>query len=350
MKVNKQLKKYQPIIQTIGIIVLIIALVVSIWQNWILKKELDLTYENKKKELLPRFSVKIEQEKSNLLFDKFVFSSYSEHNYLQKEEIILVNNSTPIVLETHNGEVKSNRLKNELVLILNKYYRMDSEYGIIYSMNKMSYPIAIKYTYESYGIIKDTVILYEYHFTTYYNNEKSKIKSEGLEFVKYLSNDMSEITKSLIKYNINNSFLSNFPNSIYDIKEEIILKDALMSRILNFVISNLTFTEHRIIIADSTYRTVYYYLPYYFSNDSALKKRFELIDDITTNIDSYDADIASAFRQVLEKEKIFLKLTSSTHLDSIPYNSKTQLYKEEYNDWYKVNADLKSLLLNKVKI
>lgn len=350
MEINAHLKKYQPIIQTIGILILLVALVISVKQNQILSEELELAYTDIKNDNLPRFIVKIEQNSSNTLIDKIVFTSRSDKYILQKEEILLVNNTTPFILETFNGEVNTNKLKSELVSVLRRYYEFDTEFGLIYTTKRMSYPIAIKYKYESNGSSKDTVILYDYHFTTYYSDGNCKIKSEGLEFVKYLPSNLSNITRSLIKYNINNSFLSNFPNSIFEIKKESILKDTLLADMLSFVTYNLTFSEHNIVLSDSAYRSLYFYIPHYFDNDSLLIERNKLIVKILANLNLYDEEIKFAFNNILKEDKKFRKLSSSTNLKDIPYNSRTRLYINEYNEWFEVNSDLRSILMSKVEI
>src|ERR1700752_3369584 len=112
-KFNEWNKKYQPTIQTAGIVLVFLTLVVLIWQTVLTRSELKRNSQNAFNEALPKFKVTIEKSE-NAVVDEFIFSCVNQDYDLQKVEIVILNDATPSYFSTYSKKISTSPIKNKL--------------------------------------------------------------------------------------------------------------------------------------------------------------------------------------------------------------------------------------------
>ncbi|WP_431167251.1 hypothetical protein [Tenacibaculum halocynthiae] len=356
-KLNKFFEKYQPTIQTFGILLILATIFISIWQNYLTRNQVDFALEERLYQQNPKFEVSLKFHKSERLNDWLEINNKNYNHILQKINVNFLNKTDVQTFVVYNKILRLNKIKKIIIKETEGLFS-DSGNSILHFKRQFSksevctYPIIIDFNYIENDSPKEISILYAYKFQIYFVGKRRKIKTLGVQFIKKLNHE-DNIKKILIKYNLNNS--EPFNNSLYrnKLKLELIKKDSIFSPVYKFIQYNLITRREKIqfILKDSSYLNLYYDIPKFLSDSILRKKRDKELVSILYKNEDYNTDLIKKVIQINDSINMFSKMNYSVHLDSIKYTKYgVQLFEKYKREWEILNQELYDIALDNFKI
>ncbi len=199
-KLNTWSKKYQSVIQGVGILAILVGL-------FSLKLDLN-SHEFEKKKFsdsqIPIWDIKMNYHENNVDLLSINFSCLNDNVKLQKVTIFYINNKRALSEIVSLSNVwKTSDFSTKLLQVIKEFYTID-EYifesyrrpGIV-NFNDC-YPIAVKFFYVQDGIVKEITSVFLVHFQVL---KMDRIKIRNLEYVKNLQGIGSPIENELGEIN-----------------------------------------------------------------------------------------------------------------------------------------------------
>lgn len=333
-RVNKYLKEYQPTIQTIGIILLFVGIILALLQYSLGSKQIEEQALSTESLRIPKFEVNIENKKLNPQQEDIVIKSGNPFHSINKVTICLLNNEDLDEIDFYKIPISTFKLKN---VLKNNRWIINTERSDDFAIDKsklISYPLIFDFEYIENLKVYNVRLLYNYKFIAYYFSNGIKIKSEGLEFVQTLK-EIENTKQRLVDYSIFESNTLAGTDYIRFLKWQQMLDSGSNKSIYDFVKLNLTLQENHIVICDENNesRTIKYYLPEYIYNDSLQTQKLKLFDQIFKEQDKYGSQI---LERLLETEEIgygFCRMSYSGDFEkladgAIIFDSITDLWTE----------------------
>lgn len=349
---NELLGKFQPLIQTAGILILIIGSVLAYFQ--VKLNLLEFEVENKRLllELDPRWRIEFHKDQINALVDNIEFTSLNPAYNIQSVQILLLHNLSPYRFVSSSNILVTKDLKDRVEMVYKATYDLNGDDCYPCTENN-SYPLAIRFHFEKFGVRGDTTILYNYHFTIYHTRTKLKIKSNSIEFIKYLPTDSASINRELIAYNLNYSFLSNITQARSQIKILIGLRDSTYRPIFQYAFSNLKSYQTSFQVLDNKKKTLLelvLQMPLPLVDSAAIRNRHRIINNINRNLDNYDSTLISTVLKIQAFEETFRKSESTIPIDSLSIMPKRFLNDKSWSRWQEMNYELINLAATRISI
>lgn len=353
IKVNSFVKKYQPLIQTAGILLILITVVLTWLQISIARKEFEFNEESRAYDFSPGWKIEFNKNENNALIDELVISSANDAYNIQKLRVQILDGITPYEYESVGTKISTSALKTRLSSIYKKHYDLE-QLDCRGCYEQDSYPLAITMFYERFGSRRDTTILYDYHFKTYFSKETIRFNSQALEFVKYVGKDSASLAKELISYNLSSSFFSSISDAGFQIKLAIALRDPVLGPVAEYGYSNVNVYKNSVVFVNEKTReplgelVLMRPLPLYDS--VSIQQRNAIVKAINHNLEKYDETITSAILKIQKFEKTFCKCDSGTYLDSLSNGKTIVANQQQWNEWARMNSELVNLVTKRVKI
>lgn len=352
-KINSFVKKYQPLIQTVGIVLILITVVLTWLQISQARKEFEFNEQGRTYDFAPGWKMEFLKNEDNALIDELSISSSNEAYNIQKIRIQILDGITPYQFEGIGNKMLTGALKSRLSSIYKRHYNLE-KLDCRGCYEEDSYPIAITIFYERFGARLDTTVLYDYHFKTYFSKQFIKFKSQALEFVKYVSKDSAILSRELITYNLTSSFLSNISDAAFQIKLAIALRDPVLGPVAQFGYANVNVYKNSVVyVNEKTQEKIGEFvlmMPQPLYDSTAIRQRNRIVTDINNNIDEYDETITSAIGKIQDFEKSFCQCDSKTYLDSLTKGRTIVGNQKQWDDWARMNSELVNLVTKRVKI
>ncbi|WP_276374268.1 hypothetical protein [Chryseolinea sp. H1M3-3] len=352
-KVNTFVKKYQPLIQTVGIVLILITVVLTWLQISIARKEFEFNEQGRAYDFAPGWKIGFTKNESNALIDELSITTVNDAYNVQKLRIQILDGITPYEFEGVGTNISTSSLKARLSSIYKKHYNLEN-LDCRGCYEEDSYPIAVTIFYERFGERQDTTILYDYHFKTYFSKQYIKFNSQALEFVKYVAKDSASLTRELLTYNLSSSFFSNISDAAFQIRLAIVLRDPVLKPIAEYAYSNVNVYKNSVVfVTEKTGERIGEFvlmMPQPLYDSVAIVQRKVIVRELNKNIEKYDETITSAIQEIQEFEKEFCKCKAETNLDSL-MNRKTIVgNKQQWDEWARMNSELVNLVTKRVKV
>jgi hypothetical protein len=355
-KLNNLLKKYQPIIQTFGISLVLVTISISIWQNNLTQNQLNFALEEKLNEQKPRFEINLNYDKTERLNDWFEIVNKNYNHTLQKVNVQLLNKTDLQKFNIYNKTIRTKKIKN---IIIKESQNLFSDYetgllNIKFQSIKSeiyTFPIIINFEYTENNISKKTSILYGYKFQIYFLGKSRKIKTISLEFIKTLNNKKEKLREVLLNYNLET--FEPFNSQVYrnKLKLDLLKKDSIYSPIYKLISLNneIKREEFEILLKDSTKSKLYFNLPKFILDTILLKKKNQLMSKILNNTKKYNPELLKKIIQIEDSVKMFKNMNQS--IDSLEYtNYGIRVFEKHKRTWLELNQELFDMTLDDFKI
>ncbi|QSE97317.1 hypothetical protein [Fulvivirga lutea] len=341
-KINKSLRKYSPIINAVGIILILVGL----YFNYLEINSTDKLEDN------PMWRTDVIRADSNPLQDELKFTALNDLYNIQKVTICLFGAERLSVYEYSSNSIGSYELKNELNNVYNYYFNLDT-YKCQVCREEDSYPFVAIIDYEKFGKRYRSAILYNYHYVAYLKSKSSdvKFKSESIEFVRSVSLDSSSIARELILFNANNSFLSNFPNGQLKAKSTIAHNNKKYKPFINLIGLNLSEFIHVIKVEGIDYTlSIKLPLELYDSTAKAKKRLYDkqLLEALSTY--DYDQGLVDQLNEIEIYKQEFSSTSASINFDAMINKKDTIVNQEVWNRWYQMNNKLLKSIIDKIEM
>ncbi|MEN8185965.1 MAG: hypothetical protein ABFR05_02415 [Bacteroidota bacterium] len=356
--VNKFFKKYQPTIQAVGIIAIMIALLVDISQNRLIQGQMDIDKEERLKKLIPLFQVDLEINKSNSFIDKMVFSNINYKHILQNVNIYTLNGIQLVDFKIHNKNFSTTKLKNILIDISRDYYSQYTTGLLNFKVNNnstevLSYPLIIDFTYFENNELKRKSFLYEYQFRIFFLDDVRKIKSEGIIMNSILYDTPDNYKNRLLDYSISHS--KPLGSIMYqdDIKYKLMKKDTIYSLIINLIQLDLesrkTFLKYKYCDCDTLKSSsIYYYTPNIYFDENLFHKRDSIISKIFNRKPNLNKNILKKIILIQDSINMFTRRNFTTDKSKMPKDS-FEVFENKFDIWVKMHQNLLNVAIDEYK-
>lgn len=344
-KINNISKKYTPLIGLLGFLMVVGGFVYNFYQLSFLKEELEITKSQIYKEDYPKWRTNIIWNEGNTLIDQIEFGSVNPNYNIQKVKIILVDKATPKYYPFIGSTWKTYSFKKELTKIFDEFNPSDCDCNFVVRDKK--FPIGVNITYEYLGITKDTTMIYEYHFDVFSSKGRNRIKTKGLEFIKYLGfSDEDFIISEIVDYNLNNSFYSKLNGAERVVKLEVVLKDSLyqvFSRLIkiNYDVGLYEFSLRWQGEPDEA-KDYLFYFPTYFFDSTLLVEKNHLLNEI--NKMKLDTSIVNNLKAVNNSEaafeRVYYNIVEFDSISVVYTDSISNMRLATYLNWTIINDKL----------
>lgn len=352
-KISLWTKKYQSLIQSIGILFVLITLFITIYQTYLTRKDVDIALKNSNLNEQTGWNVLINYPTNDVLKENISFESKNSNITIQKVTFFIVEKRQLYSYATYKSKFKINPLKKTLERVYNDCYSFN--YEIFYHLRPLhstSYPIAILFQYEIFGKIEYECLLYELHYDVYaIKQNEVRIKTTGIEYKQKLEYyDSVYLTKQLIDYNVKHCFLSDLEEKNIDsyLKKDLIKKDSTLKYLYDFIGINLKTTclitsyqsprDSSEILA-----TVRCYLPTCFI-DSILAKRLINVVEKLNEFPIRDKEINLMLDSIHITRNKFIIPDSMILLKKEVFLNKITI-----KEWERMNLKLENILFKKVE-
>ena len=353
VKINSFVKKYQPLIQTVGILLILATVVLTWFQISIARKEFEFNEQGRTYDFSPGWKIEFNKYEENALIDELSISSSNDAYNIQKLRLQIIDGIDSYDFESVGTKISTSQLKGRLSNIYKKHYDLE-KLDCRGCYEEDSYPIAVTIFYERFGVRQDTTILYDYHFKTYFSKQFIKFKSEALEFVKYIRKDSTSLTRELITYNLSSSFFSNISDAAFQIRLAIALRDPTLKPVAEYAYANVSVYKNSVVyITEGTRQKIGEFvlmMPQPLYDSIAIQQRDAIVRELRKNIKKYDETITSAILKVQDFERTFCKCDGSVSLDSLKDGKTIIGNKEQWEEWARMNSELVNLITKRVKI
>lgn len=359
-KVNKFLNKYQPTIQTIGILLILITIIISIWQNFLTREQLELSSIEQRNETFPKFNVSAQTNEKDKFNDEIILTNLNSNHVFQSVNIYTLERENLKSFEYYNINFNSRKLKK---LIEELSYDYINDYDISFGefilqkskSDLLIYPLLFEISYLENENLKKYFLFYNYVFQIYFNGDDRKIKTIGLDYNQSFKLSDDDSAKKIHNFLLTNSFKENTPfnndNFLKDIKLNILKKDSLKSAIYALYDINTYKGRYESVlkINDTLSFPVYYLKPLFLDKVKLGKQRDSILLKIKMNREFYSRDVLSQIKLMNDSIKMFERMSV---LDSIleTNNNETQIFKYYENIWDRMNEKLIENALNELQI
>tara|TARA_R110002050_G_scaffold257052_1_gene396157 strand:- start:745 stop:1833 length:1089 start_codon:yes stop_codon:yes gene_type:complete len=355
-KINKYFSKYQPTIQTFGIFLILLTIIISIWQNNLTQKQINFAIEDKIDDSTPRFELNLNFNNNQRLNDWFDIICKNYNHSLQKVNLEFLNKTELKKIEIYNKILRTYKIKQ---VILQESKDLFENYnigllGVKYKLSKSeiySFPIIINYSYLENNKLKKTSILYSYKFQIYFIGNEKKVKSIGIEFVNEFRNKNFNPRNILLNYNLNNEIPFKSLYYANSLKLDLVKKDSMYSKIYELIEihTNMRKEEFEVEQKDSTKLTLYFNIPKFIHDSILLKKRYSVMNKIIENKNYFKPELLSKIIQIEDSLKMFTTMTqNSKKLEKTKFGLKA--FGNYETDWIELNQELLEITLDNFKI
>lgn len=355
-KINKIFSKNQPIIQTFGIFLILITIIISIWQNNLTQKQINIAIEGKINDSKPIFELNLSFDNTQRLNDWFEINSKNYNHNLQKINVQFLDKTVLKKSDVYNRTLRTTKLKQVILKESNDLFENYNVglLGIKYKLSKSeiySFPIILNFSYTENNELKNTSILYAYKFQIYFVGNKRKVKSIGIEFLSELKYEKFEAKKKLLNYNFNNEL--PFKSIFYanNLKLELVKKDSIYKKVYDLIKIHTLMEreEFEIEKIDSTKLSIYYNKPKFLSDTILLKKRYAILNKIIDNKTHFKSALLSKVIQIEDSINMFTKMTQSTN-EFKKTNLGIKAFGKYESEWIEMNQELLEITLDNFKI
>lgn len=359
-KVNKFLNKYQPIIQTIGISLILITILISIWQNFLTREQLELSIKEQKSETFPKFRINFQTDEKDKFNEEIILSNLNSNHVFQSVEIHTLEREKLKSFTFYNQTFQARKLMKLLEDLSYDYIEdFDLSFGE-FTLQKsksdlLNYPLLFQLNYLENGEIKQYFLFYNYVFQIYFNGDDRRIKSIGLDYNQSFQlpfdNPSQKIYSFLLTKGLKDKPPFNNENFLVDIKLNILKKDSLKSTIYALYDIN-TFkgrNETVLKINDTLSYHAYYITPLFFSDEKLKKQRDSVLLKINSNKAFYSEEVLNQIEVMNDSVKMFESMSS---LDSILEikNNEIQVFQNYEKKWDRMNEILLEKILDELQI
>lgn len=362
-KANKTLKKYQPLIQTVGILLVLISVIIAIYQNYITNEQLKLDKVNSKENKKVQISFEVKYNKKSNLLDYIEALNLNSSYTINKTTLEYLKDNRLSQTEFLSERINMNGLKKHIVKYFFNYFNSGNTYSVnSFHLSKDSsfhkLPIILGVEYIKDGKKETLKKLYEYKFQVYSFSKKNKIKTIGINYIGNVptSNDKS---KSILINYINSHFESidyKFEQiSEKNIEELNTLKEKTAD--LNFTLSILEYLKYNLHeyqikntlkIKDSVQMDIYLSYPKIIMDTIYKSKRDSIFNNhILTSKSKHKMGIIEKLRVIDDSTQIFNGEYTLPCICELNENKEYHLNEQKYEKWEKMNLEVKDLLFNK---
>ena len=352
-KLNTVVKKYQPMIQTVGIVLILITVILTWLQISIARKESAFNEQSRAYDFSAGWRIQFIKSETNALIDELAVSPANEDYNVQKIRVHILDGINPYQFESVGSTISTGAIKARLSTIYKRHYDLQN-LDCPGCFEDDSYPVAMTIFYERFGSRDDTTILYNYHFKTYFSRTSIRFKSQGCEFVKYIAKDSASLAREQISYNLSSSFLANVSDGGFQIRLAMALKDPVLKPAIDYAYSNVKVYRSSFVLVDKKggdqLGKLVLMMPLPLYDSMAIEEKSKVVAELNDKIDLYDETITSAILNIQDFEKSFRSVKGQTHLDSLRGGRTIIVNQEQWEKWAKMNSELVNLITKRIKI
>lgn len=359
-KLNSFLKKYQPTIQTLGILLILASVLIAMYQNKINQNQLELTIREKLEESQPKLSISTKVKKGSFV-DELVIKNENPQHTLKNVKLFFLDGIKLMSIPSLNNIIKTSELKfaiKDVAIDYVKDYDMSfGEFSLIKTKSEvLSYPIVISYKYFENKQIKTSQSLYHYKMEIYFFRSGWRIKTVGLELIKPIDPDSKNIYEALVSNLLEKPL---FGNAIHreNLKIELTKSSRKYADIIEYMNINLMmdrYIQGLVLIDESNSDTInieaIYRRPSFFRDSIILKDRLKILQSILNQKNKYGDDIINQILIMEDSSNMFtnrkIQLTEPIPLDS----KQIDLFENHEESWIRLNQTLMDSLVAQFSI
>ena len=335
---NKKLGKYQPTIQTFGIILILVGLIVAIWQNNLTQKQIEEQRNNQNLERVPKFNFELRYENANRTLDYLELTEMNPKHVLNHMSIMLLGRHGLNKFTYFEKRINTTNIKKTLSDYEWLADKATTNFISHYQSDVLSFPVLIGIEYVENLNLNQQYLLYEYKFKIYDFENVTKLKTIGLEFIEFVTED-GDIEQYLKSYSLTKlkPLISKYyhDNLIWTL----IQKDSSYRDLVSLIRLNLTFQANQIVVCRQQKNPliVSYDTPAFLSDDSLWSKKVKVFERITSNSDKYSSKLLNRLFQVEDSINIFSEMTESLPDTICREMDSVEFFKKNKDIWVSLN-------------